>query len=50
MACFKIRTTAFTKVSRYTLKMIKLNTKDQMIAARTIGDKLEKYISKTIDR
>ena len=41
MACFKIMTTAFRKVN-YTLKMINLNTKDQMMMAKTVLSELEK--------
>ena len=40
VACFKIMITAFRKVN-YTLKMINLNTKDQMMMAKTVLSELE---------
>ena len=41
MACFKIMITAFRNVN-YTLNMINLSTKDQMMMAKTVLSELEK--------
>ena len=41
MACFKTIITAFRKIN-YTLKMINLNTKDQMMTTKTVMSELEK--------
>ena len=41
VACFKIMITASRKVN-YTPKMIKLNTKDQMMMAKTVHSELER--------
>jgi hypothetical protein len=35
---------------RYTPKMIRINTKDQMIGASIMFDKLEKYISEAVEK